>query len=274
MAGFGTSSGWSDDPVRAAAFRDLALAVSGADTYTSAIEVAAEPMSVGLRAAVMIGLLDAARGVVHALGISDPDPTRAVGLNQLFDTPFERGGFIERVLTDHRPIVTEIEDEFIRENWPAHKDVALDFGLRHMVIAPLMAQDDARGVIWAARSADEREFETSDGAFTFECGRVLGLAVYAGYLQEALQRAAGRRTPAIEPAQPLPERPERRRETVLSERERAVLRLLAAGYTNREAADDLSLSVRTVEWHRARIQWKLGVSGRADLTKAARDYGV
>lgn len=274
MAGFGESSAWSDDPVRAGAFRDLAIAVSKTDTYTTAVEVAAEPISVGLRAAVMIGLLDAARGVVHALGISDPDPTRAAGLSELFDTPFERRGFVERVLTEHEPIVTEIEDDFVRSAWPDHQDVAVNFGLRHMVIAPLMTQDDARGVIWAARSQDEREFDASDGAFAFECGRVLGIAVYAGYLQEALQRAAGRRAAVVESAQPPPERPDRRRETVLSERERAVLRLLAAGYTNREAADELTLSVRTVEWHRARIQWKLGVSGRADLTKAAREYSV
>ena len=77
MAGFGESSAWSDDPIRSRAFRDLAVAVSDTDTYTTAVEVAAEPISVGLRAAVMIGLLDAAQGVVYALGISDPDPTRA-----------------------------------------------------------------------------------------------------------------------------------------------------------------------------------------------------
>jgi DNA-binding CsgD family transcriptional regulator len=55
----------------------------------------------------------------------------------------------------------------------------------------------------------------------------------------------------------------------LSEREKEVLGLLALGYTNREAAEQLYLSVRTVESHRARIQRKLSVSSRAELVRHA-----
>src|SRR5205809_597747 len=52
----------------------------------------------------------------------------------------------------------------------------------------------------------------------------------------------------------------------LTEREREVLRLLALGYTNREVAERLVLSVRTIESHRENIQRKLGVRSRAELT--------
>jgi two-component system response regulator NreC len=51
----------------------------------------------------------------------------------------------------------------------------------------------------------------------------------------------------------------------LTERELEVLRLIARGHTNREAAERLFLSVRTVENHRARIQRKLGRASRSDL---------
>jgi two-component system, NarL family, response regulator NreC len=51
----------------------------------------------------------------------------------------------------------------------------------------------------------------------------------------------------------------------LTERELDVLRLIARGHTNREAAERLFLSVRTVENHRARIQRKLGRVSRSDL---------
>jgi two-component system response regulator NreC len=57
----------------------------------------------------------------------------------------------------------------------------------------------------------------------------------------------------------------------LTNREREVLRLIARGQTNREIAERLFLSVRTVEGHRARIQRKLGLSRRSDLTEYVRE---
>jgi DNA-binding NarL/FixJ family response regulator len=55
----------------------------------------------------------------------------------------------------------------------------------------------------------------------------------------------------------------------LSEREAAVLRLIAAGYSNKEIAGQLSLSVKTVEAHKANAMRKLGLSGRIDIMKYA-----
>jgi two-component system response regulator NreC len=53
-----------------------------------------------------------------------------------------------------------------------------------------------------------------------------------------------------------------------------VLRLIARGLTNREMAERLYLSVRTVESHRARIQRKLGRSRRSDLVEYAQERGL
>ena len=69
---------------------------------------------------------------------------------------------------------------------------------------------------------------------------------------------------------------ERRRaeEDPLSEREREVLRLLALGHTNQEIAQQLFISVRTAETHRAHIMQKLSLSSRADLVRYAISEGL
>jgi DNA-binding NarL/FixJ family response regulator len=51
----------------------------------------------------------------------------------------------------------------------------------------------------------------------------------------------------------------------LTAREIEVLRLVARGHTNRQIAEALTLSVRTVESHRANITAKLGLRSRVDL---------
>jgi DNA-binding NarL/FixJ family response regulator len=56
----------------------------------------------------------------------------------------------------------------------------------------------------------------------------------------------------------------------LSERETDVLRLLAIGHSNKEAAAVLKISVKTVEVHRANAMRKLGLTGRVDVVR----YGV
>ncbi len=60
----------------------------------------------------------------------------------------------------------------------------------------------------------------------------------------------------------------------LSEREVDVLRLIALGHTNAEVGEQLYLSVRTVETHRAHIQQKLRLSTRAELVGYAIERGL
>jgi two-component system response regulator NreC len=55
----------------------------------------------------------------------------------------------------------------------------------------------------------------------------------------------------------------------VSERESEVLRLIASGYSNKEIAGRLSLSVKTVEAHKANGMRKLGLNGRIDVVKYA-----
>ena len=60
----------------------------------------------------------------------------------------------------------------------------------------------------------------------------------------------------------------------LTAREVEVLRLVAAGLSNREIAERLFLSPRTVKAHVANIFAKLGVHTRAAATESARQHHI
>jgi len=61
--------------------------------------------------------------------------------------------------------------------------------------------------------------------------------------------------------------------SALTKRECGVLRLLAVGYTNRQIGEELGVSVRTAETHRANIMDKLGLKSRVDLVRwAVREH--
>ncbi len=59
----------------------------------------------------------------------------------------------------------------------------------------------------------------------------------------------------------------------VSARESEVLQLIASGYSNKEIAARLSLSVKTVEAHKANAMKKLGLNGRIDIVKYATLQG-
>ncbi|PFG42626.1 putative ATPase [Isoptericola jiangsuensis] len=81
-----------------------------------------------------------------------------------------------------------------------------------------------------------------------------GSAFTAAALAQDLAGRSGARTPALTDAvHPLP----------LTAREREIVTLAARGWSNREIADRLTVSVRTVEGHLYRAGLKLGVSERA-----------
>jgi len=73
--------------------------------------------------------------------------------------------------------------------------------------------------------------------------------------------------------QPLPSRNGALAEA-LTQREIDVLRLLARGNTNRQIAELLNLSIRTVESHRANLMGKLGLASRVELVTYAEEHGL
>lgn len=62
--------------------------------------------------------------------------------------------------------------------------------------------------------------------------------------------------------------------TVLTRREVDVARLLAKGNTNRQIAELLGISIRTVESHRANLMGKLGLSSRVELVTYAEEHDL
>jgi two-component system response regulator NreC len=73
-------------------------------------------------------------------------------------------------------------------------------------------------------------------------------------------------TPALKVPDPIP--------VPLTTREIEVLRLIAQGYTNNRAAEILSISVRTVEYHRSNLTDKLNLHSRVDLMRYAEENGL
>jgi DNA-binding NarL/FixJ family response regulator len=61
----------------------------------------------------------------------------------------------------------------------------------------------------------------------------------------------------------------RQQRPAATERETEVLRLIARGYSNKEIAAELDLSVKTVEVHKANGMRKLGLRGRVDIVRFA-----
>lgn len=60
----------------------------------------------------------------------------------------------------------------------------------------------------------------------------------------------------------------------LTAREKEVLLLLARGYTNRQIAEEMNLSTRTIEGHRASLVNKLGISSRVELMNYVEEHGL
>ena len=62
--------------------------------------------------------------------------------------------------------------------------------------------------------------------------------------------------------------------SVLSDREREVLKLVALGHTNKEIAQQIHVSVKSVESYRARVADKLELRSRAELVRYALEVGL
>lgn len=60
----------------------------------------------------------------------------------------------------------------------------------------------------------------------------------------------------------------------LSPREREVLKLIAEGYTNKAMAEEMHVSIKTIEKHRASVMTKLNVQDLAGLIRVAIKYGL
>jgi LuxR family maltose regulon positive regulatory protein len=91
-------------------------------------------------------------------------------------------------------------------------------------------------------------------------------AVMPEYVAKLLSAFLGDPTISMQATTSLPE--------PLSQREQEVLKLIAAGLTNREIAETLVISSETVKKHTGAIYSKLGVSNRTEAANKARELGL
>jgi len=87
------------------------------------------------------------------------------------------------------------------------------------------------------------------------------------YVHPSMMRSLLTETPKT-PASPGPEA------EPLTPREIDVLRLVVKGYTNSQIAEQLFISVRTVEFHRGNLTSKLNLRSRVELIRYATDHGI
>jgi DNA-binding NarL/FixJ family response regulator len=133
-------------------------------------------------------------------------------------------------------------------------------GLAVLVISASGSQDDVLDAIAAgARGYLTKDAEAADIVSAVET--IAGGGTYVSpTLASYLLRAARAEASAVPWA--------------LTEREREILGLLAAGETDQDIADQLYISVRTVRSHLDRIRDKTGHRRRPDLTRLALEQGI
>lgn len=242
------------------------LALSDA-TVPEVLDTAAAHLAGALRDSCLISLVehpdDDGRPVLHLVAVADPDPDVAAVLEPLrgVRAAADRGFTRHVVETASSLRLPETAPEVVVIGRPELRAFAERFGIRSLILAPLRLRGRALGHVALLRHGEGAGYVADDERLAQAAADVLALAVAAA---------------AAEPDGELPFEPTDPDGPAeqLTEREREVLGLLALGHTNREIAERLVLSVRTVEWHRARMQWKLGVSGRAALADIARSQGL
>jgi DNA-binding CsgD family transcriptional regulator len=201
------------------------------------LEIVAARLSTYLGDTFVVSLLTDGGRLLHPVGPADPDPEVGAMLDALAGVRWTA------------------DEGFSRPELAAYAE---RFGISSSVVAPMRLHGTTVGRVVGLRRRAGAAFTAADEALVQSVADWLALAVQCAGPQALATPAAGSSEAA----------------GGLTPREREVLALIALGHTNREAAERLVLSVRTVEWHRARIQWKLGVTGRAALAAAARRHGL
>ncbi|HEY5858207.1 MAG TPA: helix-turn-helix transcriptional regulator [Aldersonia sp.] len=134
--------------------------------------------------------------------------------------------------------------------------------------AAALRDNDGEGLSAAAELYEEFGDRVAAGdaaaqsATAFRAAGLRGRSLTAAASAHRLATATWARTPAIRAAStPVP----------LTRRQREIISLAATGLTNREIADRLVMSVRTVEGHLFRASQKTGLNSRDELVKLLGD---
>jgi DNA-binding NarL/FixJ family response regulator len=116
------------------------------------------------------------------------------------------------------------------------------------------------GYVLKSSVADELLFATKE---VLSGGTYISPVVAQGLVKQVFE------SPKESPRQPNPPPT-----VTLSLRQREVLQLVAEGKSNKEIASTINVTVKTIEFHKARISKELGVHTTAELTKHAITLGL
>ena len=142
----------------------------------------------------------------------------------------------------------------VRRDCPDVRVLALTVHEERVYLAQLLRAGAAGYVLKRAAPADLVRAIRTVMAGGVYLDPVVADLVVGGFLEQERAEAA----PAVAP---------------LSEREEAVLRRIARGFSNKEIAAELALSVKTVETYKARVAEKLGLRTRVDIVRYAARQG-
>jgi DNA-binding NarL/FixJ family response regulator len=142
----------------------------------------------------------------------------------------------------------------IRKEWP---DVKLLFVSMHSGPVYLREAMDAGGAGYVIKSAANEELRIAVDRVLK--GQVYISAAFDRETVESVQASMHKRANAS---------------ALLTFRQTEVLQLIAEGWGNKEIANLLNVSVKTVEFHRGRIMVKLGAHSAADLIRYAFQSGM
>ena len=247
---------FAGSPERTRAASELSILVEEATHYDTLLELAAPSIARNANGGCVIALLSDDGSTLHPLGFHHPEPAANDVLDELIGLTFEPMAISRLAMEEGRPQLLELDPAMFAERPGVGRYIDLT-GDTHALVTPLRALGRSLGVMWFAA---RRPLDSDDANFLSACAARLAVAVELLRYRDGDMRP---KSPAT--AGPL---------AVLTAREREILAMVAEGLTSREVAERLVVSVRTVEWHRARLQAKLGVSGRSKLTSIARDAGL
>jgi DNA-binding CsgD family transcriptional regulator len=199
----------------------------------------------------------------RAVGAHHPDPAAAVAARETMSSDLGmEDGFFAHVAETGAPLyVPDISAADVVRLRPELQHYLEAVGVHCGIVVPLRSRGRVIGTLNLLRGPGRPAIAPGDQSFLEEIADRLAIGIDALRLAAALER--------LDPAPAPPSAGED-----LTPREGEVLGMIGRGHTNREAGEQLHLSVRTVEWYRERLQLKLGTSGRAALVQAARARGL